>query len=222
MDSRERWRRNLRWTVWWGILAAAILIPFLLFGEEIEAFTSSFLLRSAENRSLMAFFLGGLLALDVFLPVPSSLASTACGHYLGFTLGLLTSTLGMTLGAVSGYIVGLTLGRGAANRFVGEQELERLESGGRRLGGWMVAAFRPVPVLAEASVVYAGMVRMPWGRFLAIGALSNLGVSAAYAGIGAYAADANSFLLAFLASMIVPGLAMGAARIADRGRGRGE
>jgi len=44
---------------------------------------------------------------------------------------------------------------------------------------------RAVPVLAEASVVCAGVTRMPLSRFLIVTTLSNMAISAAYAAIGA-------------------------------------
>ena len=59
-------------------------------------------------------------------------------------------------------------------------------------------------MIAETSVVFAGMSKMPLPQFLLIASLSNLGISLAYAGIGAYSLSSNSFLLAFLASIAVP------------------
>ncbi len=201
-------RPTLRWTIFWLTIAALIIVPFLLFGDRIESYTEVFLADRPGNRLVVALFLGGSLALDLFLPIPSSLASTACGHYLGFTFGFATSLIGMVAGSLTGYIVGTSLGRRAADRFVGAHELERLETGGKRWGDWMVAVFRPIPVLAEASVVYAGMSRIPLGRFVLVSSLANFGVSLVYAGIGAYSANVNSFLLAFLASLLIPGAAL--------------
>ena len=42
---------------------------------------------------------------------------------------------------------------------------------------------------------------------------ANLGVAAGYAAIGAYSMTMDSFLLAFLGSLVVPGVAMLAGRI---------
>jgi glutathione peroxidase len=48
----------------------------------------------------------------------------------------------------------------------------------------MVLLMRPVPVLAEASVVFAGMGRMRFPRFLLMTTLANMLISGAYAWMG--------------------------------------
>ena len=72
---------------------------------------------------------------------------------------------------------------------------------------------RPVPVLAEASVIFAGLVRAPFARFLAMTALSNLGIAVGYAAFGAFSMRVDSFLIAFLGALMIPGLAMLLARL---------
>ena len=62
--------------------------------------------------------------------------------------------------------------------------------------------------MAEASVVFAGMCRMAAARFALLAALSNLGISAVYAAIGAWATDVQSFLLAFLSVIAIPVMVM--------------
>ena len=67
---------------------------------------------------------------------------------------------------------------------------------------------RPVPVLAEASVVFAGLVRANYGRFVRLTAASNLGIAAGYAAVGAFSRrlDSYSFLIAFLGALLLPGI----------------
>lgn len=67
---------------------------------------------------------------------------------------------------------------------------------------------RPVPVLAEASAVFAGIGGMRPGRFLTISVLANLGISAAYAAVGHFSASADSFFLAVLGAWLLPTVAM--------------
>jgi membrane protein DedA with SNARE-associated domain len=87
---------------------------------------------------------------------------------------------------------------------VGSSELQRLERISRQVGDWVIVVARPVPVLAETSVLLAGMSRMPTYRFMLLTTLSNLGISLVYAAIGALSATLNSFLLAVAASILVP------------------
>ena len=77
-----------------------------------------------------------------------------------------------------------------------------------RHGRWAILLCRPIPVLAEASVVFAGLVRTPLVPFLALTAGSNLGIALAYAAVGAYSMEAQSFLLTFLGALALPGLAL--------------
>ena len=72
---------------------------------------------------------------------------------------------------------------------------------------WAVVLCRPIPVLAEATVVFAGLVRAPLWRFVWLTALSNLGIAAGYAAIGAFSMRLDSFLLAFIGAVAVPGIA---------------
>ena len=53
-----------------------------------------------------------------------------------------------------------------------------------------------------------GMGQMNAMRFFVMTTLANLGISATYAAIGAWAAHLESFLLAFAAALILPGIAM--------------
>lgn len=195
------------WIKWTGLLLltiTAILVPFFLWGEAIDAWTSNFVSHPSGWWTI-ALVLGGLLALDIVLPIPSSLVSTAAGALLGFPGGLAVSTAGMTLSCVAGYY----LGRGTpAERALGQQDMTRALAFRDRYGDWAIILSRPVPVLAEASIFLAGFVRAPQGRVMAVSTLANLGISAVYAATGAYASGKESFLLAFAGAIALPGLAM--------------
>jgi membrane protein DedA with SNARE-associated domain len=95
---------------------------------------------------------------------------------------------------------------------VGEDGLRRASAVADRYGQWGLAASRAVPVLAEASVILAGLVRAPFPRFLLITTAANLGIAAAYAAIGAFSMNVGSFLLTFAGALALPALAMLAAR----------
>lgn len=202
----------LRWLLLAGLVFAVILIPFFLFGPQIEAWTERFIESAARQSGWVAVVLGSLLAFDILLPVPSSLASTAAGLLLGFVKGLITSLVGMTICCAIGFWLGARFGRSAARRIVGDSELKRLEELSRRFGNWAIVIARPVPMLAEASVLFAGMSGVPVYQFLLLSTLSNLGISAVYAAVGALSATTNSFLLAFAGSILVPLVAMLATR----------
>lgn len=201
-------RAGARWTIAIGVLLALIVVPFLLFGDALEQWAVRGVQQLSERPGAVSAFVAALLAADVFLPIPSSLVSTAAGVLLGPWLGTAASFVGMTVGCGIGYWLGRSLGRGAESRFLTSVDLARLNALAARHGPWLLVVARPLPVVAEASVVLAGMGAMPLRRFVPQVALSNLGISAVYAIVGAYAAGRESFLLAFAGAVLVPLLVM--------------
>lgn len=197
------WKSLVSWSLLGTVILLLILGPFFLWGGQIEDWTAHFLETAAPQRGLVATVLGLLLAVDVLLPIPSSLVSTACGLFVGVVGGTLVSWAGMTISCAAGYWLARS-GRPAVRRLLGERELQRLQVLGARFGDWVVIICRPVPVLAEAAVLLAGMSGMRPRRFLLMVALANLGISAVYATVGALAATVNSFLVAFAAAILLP------------------
>jgi uncharacterized membrane protein YdjX (TVP38/TMEM64 family) len=202
----------LRWSILLAILLAIVLVPFALFGDPLEAWTNRFLLSAGEHPLWTATVLALLLLSDILLPVPSSIVSTAAGYVLGMVAGTATSLIGMTAGSLLGYWLGSHPGVSFARRVVGERELERTRTLYERFGAWLIVIARPVPVLAEVSAFVAGIAGMRIGRFVLFSLLSNLGISLAYAAVGAYAASVDSFLLAFAGAILLPAIGMLVAR----------
>ncbi len=185
------------------LLLLAILIPFSLYESQITGLTRR-VLGAGYPRWVVAAALGGLLAVDIVLPVPSTLVSTAAGGLLGLWGGALVSWAGMSAGCLVGYFLGRGAGQRAARRLVGPQELERVSRATARWGDGVIIVLRAAPVLAEASVFFAGLTRMPLSRFLLLALSSNLGISLVYAAIGAFSVRVESFLLAFAGAILVP------------------
>jgi uncharacterized membrane protein YdjX (TVP38/TMEM64 family) len=201
-------RTSVRWTLLVLLVLLFILVPYFLFASQLEAWTEDVLEAAGDRSVLIAALLATVLAVDIVLPIPNSLVSTAAGFFLGFPAGTIVAWIGNTTSCILGYWLGSRFGRPVANRLVGADELERLEGSADRLGDWVLVISRAVPVMGEASVLFAGMSRMPVRRFLFVIALSNLGMSAIYAAVGAYAAEVNTFLLAFFGAILVPAIAM--------------
>jgi uncharacterized membrane protein YdjX (TVP38/TMEM64 family) len=201
----------MRWAVIWVVLIGLVLVPFFLFEAQFNAFAAQ-MTRSDTATWLASSSIFGLLALDVFLPVPSSIVSTAAGVLLGFWRGAAIVWAGMMVACVMGYALGARAS-GLARRFVGDAGLARADRLLQRYGDWTIVICRPVPVLAEASVIFAGLVGAPFAHFLALTALSNLGIAVGYAAFGAFSMSVDSFLVAFLGALIIPGIVMWIARV---------
>ena len=145
-----------------------------------------------------------MLSIDIIAPIPSSIVSTAGGYFLGFIGGTLISLIGMTISCLAGYWIGARFGRAAAKRFVDHEEILKFEFLQKKYGDWIIIISRSIPLLAETSVVFAGIGRISIGRFLLLTLLSNLGISMVYAAVGAYSAHINSFLFVFAGSILLP------------------
>ena len=180
----------IRWLALTCVVLALILVPFALFEETVTQWAREWLARPQAPWVLGAG-IAAMLAADVVLPIPSSLVSLGAGVLLGFGGGMLASGIGMTLGCVVGYWIGQRGARRPAERLLGAVEMARLERAQRRWGAWMVFLMRPVPVLAEASVVFAGMGAMRFSRFLLMTTLANVAISGVYAWLGAFVESAR-------------------------------
>jgi uncharacterized membrane protein YdjX (TVP38/TMEM64 family) len=162
------------------LLLALILIPFFLFGADMEARSAAL---AAAGRGAIASGGAALLALDIILPVPSSLLATAIGAALGPWLGTLVNATGLTLGCAAGLLLGRS-GSPLARRMLGSALFERFTAASARNGIVLILACRAVPVLGEASIVAAGAGRAPFGPALAAAAAANLVIGAVYAFAG--------------------------------------
>lgn len=136
------------------IIAAALCIPLVPFFMIGEMPGERWLSATDERAGLFALAGAGLLAVDVLLPVPSSVVGTMLGARLGFLPGFLATFAGIMLGQVGAY---------AASRW-----LLRRRAGELPAAPTLLALFlsRPVPVLAEAMALAAGAARLRWSQFL--------------------------------------------------------
>lgn len=196
---------GIKWILLTVAILILLLIPFILFGDSLENWTNNFI-QSTPTNLIASLVIGFLLSIDIVAPVPSSIVSTAGGYFLGFIGGTLISLAGMTISCLIGYWIGAKLGRPAAERFVDTKEISRFESLQKKYGDWIIVVSRSIPLLAETSVLFAGIGHMKISRFIFMVTVSNLGISMVYAAVGAYSAHINSFLFAFAAAILFPGV----------------
>lgn len=184
-----------------------VIASFLLFEQQIQDFLThlNLYLPSTPSQKLnLALLLIALLALDVVLPVPSSMVALLAVAMLGSLGGYLVIFIGLCLGAGLGY----ALGAGYFRLLSGRLGLHQRQPGqlAYRLGTLSLICLRGVPVLAETSVVAAGMQRYPLRAFLLVTTLANAGLALAYSAIGTFLVEQNALLVTLLASMVLPGL----------------
>lgn len=188
-----------------GVLFVLILAPFALWEDPMNAWAEAML--HAQRSKIWSFgVIVLLLVADIVLPIPSSIVSTTSGYLLGFGLGLAAGWTGMTVACIGGYALGRFAGQGLLSRLLSSEDMALAKRDFEQRGDLMLAVSRPVPMLAEASVIMAGALARPFSRFFAVTALANFGISLVYAAAGAFSAGVDSFLMAFLAAMGLPWL----------------
>ncbi|MFL1494577.1 3-dehydroquinate synthase [Pseudomonas antarctica] len=192
---------------WLSLMGFSVLViaSFLLFEQQIQAFLTHltlYQLSTPVQAFNLALLLIALLALDVVLPVPSSMVALLAVAVLGSLGGYLVIFIGLCLGAGLGY----ALGAGYFRLLSGRLRLHQRQPGqlAYRLGTLSLICLRGVPVLAETSVVAAGMQRYPLRAFLLITTLANAGLALAYTAIGTLLIEQHALLVTLLASMVLP------------------
>jgi len=187
--------------------AGLVIASFLLFEQQIEHLLAQldlYLPQTPAQKLYLALLVIALLALDVVLPVPSSVVALLTVAALGGVGGYLVIFIGLCLGAWLGY----ALGAGYLRILSGRLGLHQRKPGqlAYKLGTLSLICLRGVPVLAETSVVAAGMQRYPLRAFVVVTTLANAGLALAYSAIGSYLVEQNALLVTLLASMVLPGL----------------
>ncbi len=188
-------------------LALLVMIPFAIWGRQLEAAMSpEKLLASFQEVRAWAWLAGLLLLiLDLFLPVLATAVMSALGYVYGWLLGGLLSSLGSLGAGLLAYGLCRRLGRPTALWLAGEKGLaegERLFRG--EPGGWIVAISRWMPVLPEVVACLAGLVRMPLRRFAPALLAGSAPMGFVYAWIGHRGVENPT--LALLVSVLLPPL----------------
>lgn len=185
------------------VILAIPILPFLLFGERVDRWLADWK-KDPPPAPTVAAVVVGLLATDVFLPIPASVVATLAGYQLGAVGGTLAAWGGMTLGAVIGFALARWLGPRFVAWMTRQTDLDKTRQLTERFGPLILVLGRGVPVLAEASVLLLGMHGLSWRRFLPPVLLANLGLALAY-GVFGEVAERNGLLpLALGVSIALP------------------
>lgn len=196
-------RRFARWLIGLSVILLIPAVPFLLLGEDFEQRQTDWLRGGLAPRELAAA-VAGLLAADIFLPVPSTSVSTYAGAALGWGPGIGATWLGLTAGCLIGFALARWCGRPFAERFARGDDLAALDELMQRYGLIVLVVSRALPLLAEAAVLLTGLSRLSWRVFLFAIATSNLAIAAVYVAVGVYFRDSDALPWAIVASGTVP------------------
>ena len=187
------------------VLAVLVIVPFLIWGDfffnlfepqETEVWFS-------DLGKSWAWLAGiGLLVSDLFLPIPGTVVMSALGYVYGPWLGGVFSVLGSMLSGLLAYGLCRKMGRRAAERIAGREDLAKGELiFGGAAGGWIVALSRWLPVMPEVIACLAGMARMPWRQFSLALACGSIPLGFTFASIGKWAHESPGLALLLSAGL---------------------
>jgi uncharacterized membrane protein YdjX (TVP38/TMEM64 family) len=189
-----------------GVAVAVIGSKLLLenvLGLPLDPFVQSWL---AHPNTGSAAVIVGLLAADLFLPIPSSLVMVLSGAAFGVGWGAALSLVGSIGGEWLGFELVRRYGRRASARMVGDDEIERLARVFRKHGAAAVAVTRALPVVMETTSVVAGLSSMKRSTFLVASLVGTVPIVFVYAYAGAKSRETNSLLPAIVMLIAVAAL----------------
>ena len=167
-------------------LAVLVLIPFLIWGDALEAaFSQEGAVAWLRGYGQWAWAAAVLLLMgDLVLPIPGTAVMAALGFVYGPWLGGLIGGAGSFLSGSLAYWLCRALGRKAAERILGPDDYAKGQRLFTNVGGWIVVLSRWLPLFPEVVACMAGLTRMPAGRFHAAVALGSLPLGFAFAFVG--------------------------------------
>ncbi len=194
-------------------LAACLLVVFAslyVLAERLGYADGAFLVARFEalqaspgGRVWVAVAIAGLLAVDLVLPVPSSVLMTFSGAVLGVGLGTAVSLAGAMLSAALGFGACRWGGQRAFRGLMGAQDLTRVNVWFQAYGVYAIVLSRPVPMLTEILSCLAGLTDLPGRTFFLAVVLGTLPVCLVYAYAGSISSPANPWP-AVLIALLVP------------------
>ena len=200
-----------------GVAAAVIASKLLLenvLGIQLEPLISAWVAHAGAGTAATVI---GLLAADLFLPIPSSLIMVLSGAAFGVVWGSILSLVGSVGGEWLGFELVRRYGRSASARLVGEEELERMSRVFARHGAAAIVVTRALPVVMETMSVVAGLSAMTRQTFLVASLLGTVPVVVVYAYAGAVSKATGSLVPAIVMLIAVAGFGwvIYRARLAD-------
>lgn len=190
------------------IAGSLVLVFFLITFLLLEKLNLSFLANSYDLlkvSGLGAALAGiGLLIADVILPIPASLVMIANGALFGVGVGMILSLVGNLGAALVGFFIGRR-GEPMLARFVSYEERSQANHLLKEWGLLAIIVTRPIPLLAETTVVMAGASDMGWKPMILAALAGSFPIAVVYALTGATAANFGGGTLAFGLVLLVAG-----------------
>lgn len=206
----------MRLLLWFVGVMGLVLASWAIWGGGWEArFSLEGAVEELTTAGSWAWAWGmGLLVGDVVLPIPGTVVMSALGWVYGPLIGGLFGALGSITAGLVAYGLCRLCGDRAARWILGEKDLERGHRMFSKAGGWIVCLSRALPLLPEAVACTAGLVRMPFKKFLVALVCGSVPMGFVFAWVGATGHQAPG--LAFGLSLGLPVVLWVASRLVSR------
>ena len=184
-----------------AVVASKVVVEDVL-GIPMEATAAAWL---GDAGAGTAALIVALLALDVFLPIPSSLVMVLSGAAFGVPLGAALALVGSIAGEWLGFELVRRYGRRMSAAMIGDEELERFHRFFARHGVAAVVITRPLPIVMETMSLVAGLSGMKRRAFLTASLVGTVPIVVVYAYAGAFSREAGSMVPAAVILVAVTG-----------------
>ena len=187
-------------------LAAIVLVIFFIWGDPLmTTFSQEGSVTWLNQYGSWAWAAAIILLMgDILLPLPATLIMSALGYLYGTLTGGLISVVGSFLAGSAGYWLCYLMGEKAAIRLLGQKDYVQGKKLSDKVGGWVVALSRWLPVFPEVIACMAGLTRMPPRNFHLALLCGSLPLGFMYAFVGA--AGIEQPVLAIVLSACLPPL----------------
>lgn len=186
-----------------GVVIGSKLVVENLLGISLEPWARSWVTDAGTAGAVTVI---GLLAADVFLPVPSSLIMILSGAAFGVWWGALFAFAGSIGGEWLGFEIARRYGTSWSSRFIGDpDEMARLNRVLVTHGAAAVAVTRALPVVMETMSIVAGLSVMRRRTFLTASAIGTAPIVVVYAYAGAMSRETGSLVPAVVILIAVFG-----------------
>lgn len=181
-----------------SVAAAVVLSKVLIenvMGLSIGDIATAWITRAGAGSALTVV---ALLAVDLFLPIPSSIVMVLSGAAFGVWWGSLLSIVGSVGGEWLGFELVRRYGRRASAAIVGDDEIDRLGRVFATHGAAAIVVTRALPVVMETMSVVAGLSRMTRRTFLVASLIGTAPIVVIYAYAGAVSRETGSTIPAII------------------------
>ncbi|WP_299491212.1 VTT domain-containing protein [uncultured Shewanella sp.] len=192
-------------------LTLMVILSFLFLEQSTTEVISTFFLQLQQERPqsyLSALFLILVLSVNVILPIPASLPSLFATEHFNHLLAPIIIWFGLTTSSLIGYWLGHHLKNITAIFNTSSPIAYQTKKSADHVSSIMLILFRAIPVLAEISVITAGILQLPIRQFIWLISLSNIGLSLAYNQLGSSASSSNAILFLIIAGTALPSIAV--------------